>query len=399
MTDQDAPGLNSWSPQSVIDWLFAEGCKLDDNLRFVRELGHRLNESGAGIGQIRVVLQTLHPQIVGVVTIWSRHDDSARLVLAERQVRVSERYIGSPLQQLIETEASVRQVLTDLPEDAHGAYRDLAADGMTDYLAMPIMTAKGYSAAFILASDREGGYSDADIDALHRIRDYLVPILEVHSLRHLSRSLLNTYVGRRTGEKVLAGMIERGDSDLIHAALWFSDLRDFTRLTETLAPADVLGMLNDYFEFIAAAVGAHGGEILRFIGDAMLIVFPIDAQRDARAACNAALEAALDAETTLASLNHRRRRQQQPEIQFGVGLNVGEVIYGNVGAPDRLDFTVMGPAVNRAARLESLTKDLGKRILMSGDFAGYLDVPLRAFDNQHMKGVEGAQTVYALQSD
>ena len=167
----------------------------------------------------------------------------------------------------------------------------------------------------------------------HQIRDFLLPILEVQALRHLSRSLMNTYLGRRTGEKVLAGMVERGDADVIHAALWFSDLRNFTQLTETLEAGQVLGMLNDYFEFVAAAVGARGGEILRFIGDAMLIVFPITEVQDAKAACAAALDAASDAQTTLASLNHRRRRQGLPEIEFGVGLNVGEVIYGNVGAP------------------------------------------------------------------
>lgn len=397
---ENSPGNSPhWSPQPLIDWLFADGCRLDDNLRFIRELGQGLDRCGAGVGHLRIVLQTLHPQIVGVATSWTRATDSARLVLAQRPVRESERYIGSPLQQLIETRQNVRQRLDQLPDDAHGAYRELADEGFTDYLAMPILSASGYTAAFIVVSERRGGFHPADLDNLLRLRDYLVPILEVQSLRHLSRALLNTYIGKRTSDKVLSGMIARGDSDLIHAALWFSDLRNFTELSETLEPRQLIGMLNDYFEFVGAAAAARGGEILRFIGDAMLIVFPIDAHQDAALACNAALDAALDARNTLASLNHRRRRQGLPPIEFGVGLNVGEVVYGNVGSLDRLDFTVMGTAVNRAARLESLTRELAQPILFSREFAAHLDAPLLAFENQRMKGIAEAQTVYALRPD
>ena len=192
-------------------------------------------------------------------------------------------------------------------------------------------------------------------------------------------------------------MIKRGDADVIHAALWFSDLRNFTHLSETLEPDQVLAMLNEYFEFVAAAVTAQGGEILRFIGDAMLIVFPIDENMCIRTACNAAIEAAIDAQDSLAPLNHQRRRHGLPQIEFGVGLNVGEVIYGNVGAPDRLDFTVMGPAVNRTARLESLTKDLGHNILFSREFADLVEQPVRDLGEHEMKGIAGLQKVYALQ--
>ena len=207
---------------------------------------------------------------------------------------------------------------------------------------------------------------------------------------------MDTYLGRRTGEKVLAGMVKRGDADVINAALWFSDLRDFTRLTESLAPEQVLKMLNDYFEFVSAAVTANGGEILRFIGDAMLIVFPISGDSCQHTAARAAIEAALDAQNSLAALNHLRRRHDEPEIEFGVGLNVGEVIYGNVGAPDRLDFTVMGPAVNRTARLESLTKTLGRNILFSREFADLISEPVQPMGEHPMKGIDGMQPVFAL---
>jgi adenylate cyclase len=207
---------------------------------------------------------------------------------------------------------------------------------------------------------------------------------------------MNTYVGRRSGEKVLSGMIKRGDADIINAALWFSDLRNFTHLTETLATEQVLELLNQYFELVAAAVTARGGEILRFIGDAMLIVFPIDDNMCQQTACNAAIEAAIDAQRALLSLNRRRGKHGQPPIEFGVGLNIGEVIYGNVGAPDRLDFTVMGPVVNRTARLESLTKELGCNILFSKIFAELIETPSEFLGQHEMKGIAEPQAVYAL---
>jgi adenylate cyclase len=399
MSTENQDTAAGWSPQPVIEWLFTTGCMMKNDTQFVYELGHRLVDGGAPVDRLRIIMRTLHPELVGAANSWTRSTDRSIHIKTERRIRETDKYIGSPMQQLVETEKSIRQRLDQLPEDAHGAYTELCEEGFTDYLALPVMTADGFSSAFIIITARGGGFSDQDIENFRLVRKYLVPILEVQSLRHLSKSLLNTYVGKRTGEKVLAGMIKRGDADIIKAALWFSDLRDFTQITETLAADQVLGMLNDYFEFVAAAVTARGGEILRFIGDAMLIVFPIDADIGDRSACNAAIDAAIDAQNTLASLNHRRRRHGQPEIEFGVGLNVGEVIYGNVGAPDRLDFTVMGPAVNRAARLESLTRELGRSILFSNEFAGLIDEPAQLLGSYDMKGIAERQAVFALQPE
>ncbi len=399
MSSQHLNPTAEWSPQPVIDWLFPSGCLMKDDTQFVHELAHQLNACGAPVDRLHVTIRTLNPRIVGTTNRWLKSTDITHRVEAEHQIRESDRYIGSPLKQLFDTERPVRQRLDQLPDNAHRTYTDLADDGFTDYLALPVMTADGMISAFIVTTRKMDGFSDRDIESFRVIRNHLVPVLEVHSLRHLSKSLLNTYVGKRTGEKVLAGMIKRGDADLINAALWFSDLRNFTQLTEVLPADQILEMLNAYFEFVAASVTARGGEILRFIGDAMLIVFPIDGNMDAQTACRAAIDAAIDAQSTLATLNHRRRRQGQPEIEFGVGLNVGEVIYGNVGAPDRLDFTVMGPAVNRTARLESLTKAFDKNILFSKEFAEHIDEPLQSFGEHLMKGIAEPQAVFALQSE
>ena len=383
---------------AVIDWIIKTGRRIESTNKFVHQLAHQMNDHGASIDRLMLSLLTLNPQIVGTSETWLKSTDTTTPIHASHGVRNTERYIGSPLQAIYETHKRVRQRLDNLPEDAHRAYTELAEDGFTDYVALPVLFGEVAQpgAAILISTKTKGGFSDQDIESFRQIRDYLAPVLEVHALRHISRSLMNTYVGKRTSEKVLAGMIKRGDADVINAALWFSDLRDFTHLTETLSADEILEMLNEYFEFVSAAVTARGGEILRFIGDAMLIVFPIDDNMCDRTACNAAIDAAIDAQNTLETLNHRRRRHGQPEIRFGVGLNIGEVIYGNVGAPDRLDFTVMGPAVNRTARLESMTKEFDCNILFSHKFSELIEIPSQFMGDHDMKGIAEPQAVYAL---
>jgi adenylate cyclase len=228
------------------------------------------------------------------------------------------------------------------------------------------------------------------------LADYLAPVIDVYATRQLAVSLMDTYLGRRTSQRVMQGRIRRGDGDEIFAVMWFSDLRDFTALTESLSTSLMLSALSDHFELVAAAVTARGGEILRFIGDAMLIVFSVTEQDELPAACEAALESADDAFSALGALNHRRLRSGLPQLSFGVGLHVGEVIYGNVGAPDRLDFTVMGPAVNRTARLESLTKTVNVPLLLSAEFVRHVDRPVRSVGLHAMKGVGQPQEIFAL---
>lgn len=391
---QDCPPT-LWSLDPILEWLFHDGRLIKDQAEFVHQLSHKIIQAGAPVDRLMLTFPTLNPLVIAISATWTRETDTTIPLQPGHDVLLTERYIGSPMQKVHETKRSLRQSLTDLPDDTHLAFVELANAGFTDYYAMPISFDIGRGSIFVVATKITEGFSRCDVKNLKQLRDYFAPILEVFSLRHLSASLMDTYVGKRTSQKVLSGMIKRGDADVINAALWFSDLREFTHLSETLSTAQVLELLNEYFEFVAAAATSRGGEILRFIGDAMLIVFPIDAKVTKKAACLAALESARDAQQTLAALNHRRRRHSQPEIKFGVGLNVGEVIYGNVGAPDRLDFTVMGPAVNRTARLESLTKTIGESILFSEAFAEQIDCPTKYYGEHLMKGISQPQKVFA----
>lgn len=399
MKETSECSTGSWPLQPVIDWLFRRGRLIDNRHEFVSQLADQLNRSGAQIDRITIMFPTINPLFTATTAVWSSDTGKTVSVQARHGIRETERYIGSPLQKLLESGRGVRQSLLELPTDAHNAFLELNKDGYVDYYAMPVTFNTGLNSAFIVVTRAQDGFGKCDIENLRKVRDFIAPTLEVFSLRHLSASLMDTYLGRRTGKKVLSGMIKRGDADTIHAALWFSDLRDFTRLTETLPPANLLKILNDYFEFVSAAVTAYGGEILRFIGDAMLIVFPIDNTQSRQSACQSALRAAKDAYQSLATLNHLRRRHAEEEIRFGVGLNIGEVIYGNVGAPDRLDFTVMGPAVNRTARLESLTKKLDENILMSQEFAELVGCSMRSLGRHEMQGVGEPQPVFAPGDD
>ena len=383
-----------WPLQPVNDWLFRYGRLFEDRYKFVTELSRHLRQAGAPIDRLQIMFPTINPLYTATSAIWRSSTDDTTPFQAFHGIRQTDRFIGSPVEKVLETGRGVRQSLMDLPDNAHAAFIELAEDGFIDYYAMPVTFNSGLNSLMIVSTKRKTGFSDCDINNFRLLRDYVAPTLEVFSLRHLSGSLLDTYLGKRTGEKVLSGMIKRGDADTIHAALWFSDLRDFTQMTENLPADKLLKILNDYFEYVAAAVTARGGEILRFIGDAMLIVFPIDEQVSRQSACQAAIDAARDAQQSLATHNHMRRRHGENEIRFGVGLNVGEVIYGNVGAPDRLDFTVMGPAVNRTARLESLTKIVGEDILVSKEFAEIVDCPMKSLGEHNMKGIEAPQPVF-----
>ncbi|MFT5503716.1 MAG: adenylate cyclase [Gammaproteobacteria bacterium] len=386
----------SWKIQPVLDWLFNAGCLENNSTKFVDSLAHELVRQGAPIDRMQLTIRTLNPEIAATSNTWQSNTNKTQYIEALHHIMDTDRFIGSPMQKLYEKGQFIRQRLFNLPADTHLAFTELAETGYTDYVAFPVHSAEGVFGACIFVTTNSSGFSEHDVGCFLKLKTYMMPILEVQAYRHLSKSVLNTYVGKRTSQKVFSGMIKRGDAEIINAALWFSDLRNFTSITETLPAHQVLDMMNEYFEFVSDAVSARGGEILRFIGDAMLIVFPIDDKTSAESACTAAIDSAIDAQSTLASLNHRRKRQGQPQIEFGVGLNMGEVVYGNVGARDRLDFTVMGPAVNRTARLESLTKTLDEKILFSKSFSKLINESSKSLGFHAMKGISEEQEVFAL---
>lgn len=388
-----APG---WPLLPVVQWLIDSARDAEEPAAFLGTLAERLTGAGAPLLRIRLALPLLHPEVRSFGYLWLRGKPVEFERVGHEMVQ-SEAYYGSPMEHLVTTGTPFRRRLDALQDGRdHPVLFEIRAQGGTDYLALPMRALGRPSGALVFVTDRAGGFDEHDVLKLEALASFVLMRSEVHASRVILHGLLDTYLGPRIGGRVLSGQFRRGAGESLEAAIWFSDVRDFTPLTESLSPEALIATLNDYFELVAAAVTARKGEILRFIGDAMLIVFPTGEGSGIEAACEAALESAQDAFASLDVLNQRRRRAGKPPLRFGVGLHEGQVVYGNVGARERLDFTVMGPAVNRAARIESLTKDLGTPLLFSAEFARRVAQPVRSLGRHALKGVGAPQEVFTL---
>jgi adenylate cyclase len=218
------------------------------------------------------------------------------------------------------------------------------------------------------ATDRSGGFDDAHIASLLKLLPILALVSEICIKNRLARTLLETYVGPHAGEMILAGATRRGSGTTVRAAIMICDLRDFTRISDNGSRDDVIDLLNAYFDAMSGPIARHGGEILKFIGDGLLAIFPLSQP----SACANLLRAVAEARQAMITLNEKSSQTGRAALNYGIGVHVGDVMYGNIGSRNRLDFTVIGPAVNMASRLETLTKQLGRTVLLSRAFADFV---------------------------
>ncbi len=385
-----------WSLAPVGAWIMIEGRHITDPIALLDALAARLNAAGARIERLGFTIRTIHPQLVAWGCYWSRREGS-RMFAGRHGTQNSDAFVGSSVQYVYEHGQPYRRRLGMLDEQRDPALMfELRDAGMTDYYALPFFLGSGEINFMTASTAAPEGFSDDDLDRLTALANLLAPVLETIHARRMTLGLLDAFVGPRIGARILQGQVKRGDGDRIEAAFWYSDLRGFTALSESLPAADLLQLLNEYFENCAAAAAARGGEILQFIGDAILIVFEIKRPEDEAGVCEDALDAAVDAFDSIAVVNHRRRRAGLPQIEFGLGLHLGIVTHANVGAPDRLAFNVVGPAVNKTARIQSLTKDAGVPLLLSEEFAAHIKRPLRSLGRRDLRGVAGAHEVFTL---
>lgn len=388
-----------WSLEPVATWLLTQGRHVTEPRAFLAALVEQLDKVHAGVDRIRISGSTLHPQLAALGISWSR-GDNVQLWSGEHGVQLTDAYRGSPMEQLQQHRRMLHLRITEEPvADEHPIWQDLRSAGMRDYLALPMVLGSGRQNALTLATRDPAGFDDDDIARLTALANLLTPLVELMVGRRTTLGLLETFVGKRIGERILQGQVKRGDGEVISAAFWYSDLRGFTALSETLPTDQLLKLLNDYFEYCAAAAASRGGEILQFIGDAILIVFEITEPQRSRQVCAAALDAAIDAFDSIAVVNNRRRRSHQPVIEFGLGLHLGTVTHANVGAPDRLAFNVIGPAVNMTARIQSLTKELQIPLLMSSDFVQQVDNPVISVGHHPMRGIGHSQELFQLRPE
>lgn len=376
----------------IENWLLAQALRNVGLVDIVAGLCDRVVEAGVEISRVVLAWPTLHPLFNAETVTWTR-DGGVGLDQHPHSVIESEAWLASPMRHILVNQIGTLRCRLSGPD----ARRDfpllveLAENGATDYVAttvrfdIPQVRADEDRGGMIItwATDRDGGFSDGDLALLQGINRGLAIACRSALLSRIATNIADTYLGRRAGTEVLAGKIRRGDGRTIRAVIWYSDLRDSTALGERLPPDVFLALLNRYFECTAGAVTERGGEVLDFIGDAVLAVFPI-ADGDERGATMAAIAAADEALVRLET--HNAEAAAEP-LDFGVALAVGDVMFGNIGIPARLTFSVIGPTVNAVARIEKATKGIGAQILATGEIAALDPAGWRSVGRHPLAGV------------
>ena len=372
----------------------SEARRRTDPNDFLEAFAQEVRAAGLDVERITTGVPILHPQIFSFSGLWELGKG-----VTERLFRsgpnVSPNTLNSPIPIAYQGGGPIRCDLAGPPrEGEYNILADLRGDGFTDYIVYAVPFADGSHKALSFATRRPGGFNEHELALFAAMIPAVAFNLEVQALRRTARTLLDTYVGTQSGGRVLDGQIQRGSGETICAVIWLCDLRGFTNLSEQLSRDALIDLLNSYFGPMCDAVASEGGEILKFIGDAMLAIFPIGSA-DATQTCAAALSAARQAQGALAEENARRDREGLPRIDYGLALHVGDVMYGNIGSDTRLDFTVIGPAVNLTARIESMCRQLGCQLLLSADFVEAGKIAARSLGAFSLKGVGADQEIFA----
>ena len=388
---------------SIADWLMEQALAETPMVALVEGCCVRLRAAGVPIWRALVSHRTLHPLYEAVWHTWHVEKGMGTYqmphgAMGEEVFRASAFFhmlhTGVPF---VRRRLTGEEAMLDFP-----ALIDFRDQGGTDYIAAhvpfgdPRENGNGPGIFLSWTSDRPSGFSDGDIAALRRIQKRLAVAAKIRIKTEIARNVLTAYLGADAGAKVLGGNIRRGDTETVHSVIWYSDLRNSTRLAETSTPEEYLATLNAVFEATAGPVVEEGGEVLLLIGDAVLALFPTAATGEREAAA-AAGRAARKARKALSVLNDAREHVGLPAVSCGIALHVGDLTYGNIGIPQRLQFTAIGPAANQVARIEALTKVLERPVLASAAYARLLDCPWQSLGNQALRGVPDPIEVFAPQ--
>ena len=383
---------------TIADWLAGPVLKNESGACAIDEFAWRLLAAGFPLLRMTLHSGTLHPQFLGTTFVWWRDLGQTVQTLIAHEIRDAVPYEKHPIRQVIEGGETIRRRL-DVPDNEldFSILHDLKAKGGTDYVSLRIASAHGLGYAVSYTTDRSGGFSTQEIDAMTHLSHRLQGACDTYSQRALTRNLLNAYLGSNAGPKVLAGQIRRGTGEELAAVLWSSDLRGFTERSDRLAGSRMIAILNALFEAQGKAIHDHGGEILKFIGDGLLAIFPINDVGRGEDAAENALDAAREALDAVSLLADDPSMAGEPPLKIVVALHAGTVIYGNVGSADRLDFTVIGPAVNLVSRIEAAAKALDQPIVVSDDFARAYGKPLRSLGYHQFRGLATRHELFAAQ--
>lgn len=389
----------------ISQWTVSEGLDGTPETKLLPGFCGRLIAAGIPVLRANVYQPTLHPMIGGHLFIWWRDEPTALQEDWDRNVnelRADEAH--SPFDHMIFTNTQqIRRRLSRHDEPSEFPLFDqFRQKGATDYFAMQIAFGKAYALGpvdRILSSwltDAPDGFSDAHLAAIEQLAPSLALAAKGASTYRIANTVIETYLGRDAGRRVLSGAIERGSGETIRAALWYCDLQGFTTLADTTPRDRLLGMLDDYFECMVTTVHEYGGQVLKFMGDGLLAIFNLG--HDVKS-CGGALDAAERVLQRVAKLTAARRASGLPVSEFYIGLHLGDVMYGNIGARDRLDFTVVGPAVNEASRIESMCRALDRNLVVSSAFAEAADRStdrLVSLGRYALRGVRQPQELFTL---
>ena len=377
--------------KEIADWLIDGARSAPQPAQVLAQLSERLVACGIPLWRVAVFVRTLHPQVMGRRFIW-RPGTEVEVSEAPFELLESADFLENPIAQVYATGRALRRKLTDLDCAVDfPVLSELRAEGITDYLASPLVFTDGAIHAVTCTTRQAGGFTDAQITGIEAIITPLARVAEIRALRRMGSTLLDTYVGHDAGERILAGHIRRGDIEEIHAAIWLSDMRGFTALADSLPPPVLIDLLNRYFDCQVPVILDHGAEVLKFMGDGLLAIFNIAGNETE--VCERALAAARRAQANIAALSD----SAMPGLRFGLALHIGDVLYGNIGSGNRLDFTCIGPAVNCAARIEKLTSQLGRAVLASGEFARHCAGEFTPLGEFRLAGFSTPQLVFGLE--
>jgi adenylate cyclase len=402
---RSARGSASAPDATTIDaieaWLLDEAMSENDMLPLVESLWWRITATGLPLDRGSLHVGTLHPQVYGFAWNWERADGVCDELRIAESVLDYDGYRLAPLFRVIQHGETFRGDPRDPAlASRHPFLTDLAGRGITEYIALPLRSGGAFHNAATVATRRPGGFSDDDLAALRRLLRVFALHVERHIVLRIAGNVLDTYLGSSVGARVLGGSIKRGAGEALHAIIWVSDLRGYTDLSERVSGPEMIALLNAYFERLAGAVLARGGQVLKFIGDGLLAVFPFAAGADETETAETALAAAEEALRAVDALN-----ADPPAViasipgwrplRTGIALHEGDVFFGNVGAPDRLDFTVIGRAVNEASRVEALTKTLRRPILVTEAVARRVRRPLEPMGEHPLRGLARPVSIFS----
>ena len=387
--------MNAYDLQKLTDWL-VDGARSSPNpQQMMAETCERLVAAGLPLWRVGVFVRTLHPDIIGVNFIW-RPGAEVVVGTANYDMLDSPEYRNSPLAIVFGEGREVRHRIDDPEAKRFPFLDDMRAEDVTDYIALPILQIDGSVHASSWTTKQPGGFTDEQLNNLRSLIRPLSRVIEITRMRRTATNLLDIYVGNRAGERIMGGQIRRGHTDTMQAAIWLSDLRGFTALSDRLPAETVVDILNHYFDCQVSAIKAHGGEVLKFMGDGLLAVFPIaEVVGDTEQVCADVLEAARESRANVDAMQYAVGETIE-RFRFGVALHVGKILYGNIGGGNRLDFTCIGPAVNLAARLEKIAGRLHRTVVASAPFAHACVGAWNDLGEFPIAGFSKAERVYGL---